>query len=140
MRASGVELSAEEHLRRVLFRFECAEVVLFDGRPCGLLKVARDGKEWHLIQIQLAPELQGHGLGAWLIEGVLAEARKAGASVELDVVKVNPAHRLYERLGFLSSRRTSTRSTCGFHLMPNSALNPDECGLHRSVLPARATP
>ena len=100
MRASGVELSAEEHLRRVLFRFECAEVVLFDGQPSGLLKVARDGKEWHLIQIQLAPELQGHGLGAWLIEGVLAEAREAGASVELDVVKVNPARRLYERLGF----------------------------------------
>jgi GNAT superfamily N-acetyltransferase len=100
MRASGVELSAEEHLRRVLFRFDCAEVVLFEEQPSGLLKVARDGKQWHLIQIQLVPELQGHGLGAWLIEGVLAEARKAEASVELDVVKGNPARRLYERLGF----------------------------------------
>lgn len=98
--AAGTDLSEEEHERRVRYRFDCAVVLLFDGLPAGLLKVARDGAAWQLIQIQLAPELQGRGLGQRLIEGVLAEARKAGAPVELDVLKINPARRLYERLGF----------------------------------------
>lgn len=101
LRASGVEPTDEEHLRRVLFRFECASIVLFDSRPIGLLKVAREGRCWDLTQIQLVPEMQGRGVGAWLIRGVIAEARDAGASLKLDVLKANPARRLYEKLGFV---------------------------------------
>jgi GNAT superfamily N-acetyltransferase len=99
--ASGVSPSEEEHRRRVLARFECAEILLFDGKPSGLLKLARDGNAWTLIQIQLVPELQGQGLGAWLVRNVIAEAQRAGASLELTVLKANPARRLYERLGFV---------------------------------------
>ena len=56
--------------------------------------------DWDLIQIQLAPSLQGQGFGAQIIQSVISEARDAGASLKLDVLKVNPARRLYERLGF----------------------------------------
>lgn len=101
LRASGVEPSDKEHLQRVRFRFECAEVILVDGQASGLLKVARDGTCWDLIQIQIVPELQGRGLGAWLIRGVVAQAQRAGASLKLDVLKANPARRLYEKLGFV---------------------------------------
>jgi ribosomal protein S18 acetylase RimI-like enzyme len=98
--ASGVVTSEEEHLRRVLFRFECAEIVLLDNRLVGLLKVARDGLDWELIQIQLRPSFQGQGLGEKLVEEIITEAKRAGASLRLSVLASNPARRLYERLGF----------------------------------------
>ncbi len=99
-RASGAEPSRELHLERVRVRFECAQIIEHEGRPAGLFKVARDGVDWQLIQIQLAPELQGRGAGERLIGELIAEARRAGATLSLHVLRANPARRLYERLGF----------------------------------------
>jgi len=98
--ASGLVPSLEEDMRRVLLRLDCAQVILLANQPVGLLKVSRDANDWDLIQIQLAPSLQGQGFGAQIIESVISEARHAGACLKLDVLKANPARRLYERLGF----------------------------------------
>jgi GNAT superfamily N-acetyltransferase len=76
--AWGLIPSLEEHERRILFRFDCAQIVQLAGEAVGLLKVARDEKDWHLIQIQLRPSLQGQGLGTQLIQTVIDEARHAG--------------------------------------------------------------
>jgi ribosomal protein S18 acetylase RimI-like enzyme len=98
--ASGTTTSHDDHLARLMYRFDCAEVLLHDGVPVGVLKVARDQMPWKLIQIQLVPELQGHGLGAELLAQVIAEADNANVAVALSVLKANPARFLYERLGF----------------------------------------
>jgi ribosomal protein S18 acetylase RimI-like enzyme len=98
--ASGIAPSPEEHLRRVLYRLDCAQVVQMAGQAVGLLKVSREGRDWNLIQIQLSQMAQGKGLGTQLIQSVIDEARKAGASLSLGVLKANPAFRLYQRLGF----------------------------------------
>jgi ribosomal protein S18 acetylase RimI-like enzyme len=105
--ASGLIPSLQEDMRRVLFRLDCAQVILLANEPVGLLKVSRDGMDWDLIQIQLAPSLQGQGFGAQLIQSVISEARHAGASLKLDVLKANPARRLYERLGFTTIAETA---------------------------------
>ena len=99
--ASGASTSEADHLSRVMYRFECAELLLQDGIPVGLLKVARDGSDWQIIQIQLIPELQGHGLGGELLSEVVAEAVAAEATLHLTVLKANPAKALYERFGFV---------------------------------------
>jgi GNAT superfamily N-acetyltransferase len=104
--ASGLIPSLEEDMRRVLLRFDCAQVILLANEPVGLLKVSRDGMDWDLIQIQLTPSLQGQGFGAQLIQSIISQARQAGASLKLDVLKANPARRLYERLGFTTIAET----------------------------------
>jgi GNAT superfamily N-acetyltransferase len=105
--ASGLIPSLEEDMRRVLLRFDCAQVILLANKPVGLLKVSRDGMDWDLIQIQLTPSLQGQGFGAQLIQSIISQARQAGASLKLDVLKANPARRLYERLGFTTIAETA---------------------------------
>ena len=97
---AGIVPSHAERWERVLVRYECAEILSHAGRPIGLLKVARDDRDWNLIQIQLLPEFQGGGLGRALLEELIAEARAAGASIQLSVLKGSAARRLYERLGF----------------------------------------
>jgi ribosomal protein S18 acetylase RimI-like enzyme len=99
--ASGIIPSSGEHERRVFFRFDRAQIVELGNEPIGLLKVIRDGKHWHLAQIQLIPSLQGQGLGTRIVRSVIAQAVQAGASLGLSVLKANPALRLYERLGFV---------------------------------------
>ena len=51
-------------------------------------------------QIQLEPEFQGHGLGTEILRSLQQSAQFAGAQLSLHVLKVSPALRLYERLGF----------------------------------------
>ena len=99
-RATGREPTEEEHRSRVLYRFECAQIVEQEGTPVGLFKVAREGSTWKLIQIQVDPALQGRGVGAALIRQLIAEATMAKATLELHVLRQNPARHLYERLGF----------------------------------------
>lgn len=90
----------EEDMRRISVRFDCAQVILLDNQPVGLLKVSRDDGDWDLRQIQIAPSLQGQGLGTRLIQSVITEAQHADASLKLKVLRTNPAHRLHARLGF----------------------------------------
>jgi ribosomal protein S18 acetylase RimI-like enzyme len=99
--ASGASTSEVDHLSRLMYRFDCAEVLMRNGIPVGLLKVARDPPEWKIIQIQFMPELQGKGLGALLLHQVIAEAKAANVALVLTVLKANPAKGLYERLGFV---------------------------------------
>ena len=101
LRATGASTSESNHLARLRYRFDCAEVLLQDDHPVGLLKVSRDDRNWKVIQIQLVSKLQGQGLGTTLLKQVIAEAVAAGASLTLSVLKANPARLLYQRLGFV---------------------------------------
>lgn len=98
--AARVDQSPEHSVARVRSNFDCAEIIELNGRPIGLLKVIRSPTEWRVSQIQLLPEHQGKAIGTKLLEEVLANARAAGLVVTLSALKINPAVRLYRRLGF----------------------------------------
>jgi ribosomal protein S18 acetylase RimI-like enzyme len=102
--ASGVTPTNEERLTRVRAAFECAQIIEFEVKPIGLLKVVRGDAEWQLQQIQLMPEFQRKGLGSAIVGSLIEEARSAGVGLRLHVLKVNPAKRLYERVGFAVER------------------------------------
>lgn len=81
------------------------------GRPIGRLYTARLADEIRVVDITLLPEERGHGIGASLMHGVLANAASDHLAVRLHVESWNPAIRLYERLGF---RRLETRGIYEF--------------------------
>ena len=58
--------------------------------------------------IEVLPEYQNQGVGTALIKSILDEAHPTGQPVGLQVLKVNPARSLYERLGFLTTGETAT--------------------------------
>jgi ribosomal protein S18 acetylase RimI-like enzyme len=76
------------------------EVILVEGEPAGRLYVHRGESEIRIVDIALLPEHRGGGIGTSLLEDLLAEADAAGKSVTIHVERLNPALRLYERLGF----------------------------------------
>lgn len=82
------------------FRLEGTWIILCEGDRAGRVTLT-----WHdtwidLEDVHLLPRFQGRGIGAALIGAVLEEAHAAGKAVTLLVLRVNPAQRLYERLGF----------------------------------------
>jgi ribosomal protein S18 acetylase RimI-like enzyme len=76
------------------------DVVLVDGEPAGRLYVHRGVTEIRIVDIALLPEHRGDGIGTRVLHELLDEADSAGKSVTIHVERMNPALRLYERLGF----------------------------------------
>ena len=71
-----------------------------DGVPVGRLYIDRQTGTLLVVDIALLPEWRGGGVGTALMQAVIAEAHAAGKTVTITVEKLNPALRLYRRLGF----------------------------------------
>ncbi|TDC83300.1 N-acetyltransferase [Micromonospora sp. KC606] len=65
---------------------------------CVSLRPAEDA-HW-LEHFYLAPHLQGRGIGADVLRGLLEQCDRGGILVRLNVLQGSPARRLYERHGF----------------------------------------
>lgn len=98
--ASGRSLSIGEQLDRILQDFDSIQIITSQDRDIGMMKVVREPEHWKLVQIQLLPAYQGYGLGTRILDDLIREASSQTASLSLNVLKVNPAKRLYDRLGF----------------------------------------
>ena len=84
------------------------KIITVDGRDAGLLDREHKSDGFFLRVIEILPQLQGRGIGSAVIRDLQAEAEAAGMPLELQVLKVNPAYRLYERLGFAMTGATQT--------------------------------
>jgi ribosomal protein S18 acetylase RimI-like enzyme len=76
------------------------DVIVVDGEPAGRLYVHRGPREIRIVDIALLPERRSNGIGTRLLEELLTEGDAGGKSVTIHVERMNPALRLYERLGF----------------------------------------
>ena len=79
-----------------------------EGEPIGYISVQRPGHEIFLAVIEIAPEHQNQGIASQLIQELLDESDRSYLPLKLSVLKVNPARRLYERLGFKCTGETPT--------------------------------
>jgi ribosomal protein S18 acetylase RimI-like enzyme len=73
-----------------------------------VLQFTVKGDHLFLATVALLPEHQGRGIGTDLVNMVLAEGRRHNLPVRLQVLKVNRARKLYERLGFKAYGESET--------------------------------
>jgi ribosomal protein S18 acetylase RimI-like enzyme len=96
-----------ENFRRH-FDPSASRIIVSQGRDAGVLSVSETESEIVLNVVELLPEFQGRGIGTAVVRWVLEDAEGKGKAVKLQVLKVNPARRLYERLGFSTVGETET--------------------------------
>lgn len=84
---------------------KAGDVVVVDGADAGVWFLIESETDVLINSIRLLPEFQRRGVGTRLITELLDRSQKP---VRLQVLKVNPARRLYERLGFELSGETDT--------------------------------
>lgn len=88
------------------------ELVMLGDKPVGALEIETREEEIFIASLQIAPAYQGRGIGSQLLRSVQERARAEECAVVLQVLKGNPARRLYTRLGFRETGQTRSH-----HLM-----------------------
>src|SRR5258708_28886395 len=73
---------------------------VLQGNPIGRIMVLRGREAALLVDISLLPEYRSRGIGGGLLRDLIEQCNKDNVAVRLQVLKTNPAQRLYERLGF----------------------------------------
>ncbi len=79
-----------------------------DGTLGGFLDLDESPECIRVENLELAPAHQGRGIGSAILLSVQQRAALHKLPVALQVLKVNPARRLYERLGFHETGETET--------------------------------
>lgn len=85
------------------------QIIELGDAPVGIHAVERAPDHIQLWRIFILPEYQRRGIGSELIERLLIEARGAALPLRLRVLRVNPAFKLYERMGFKVVQTTPER-------------------------------
>jgi ribosomal protein S18 acetylase RimI-like enzyme len=75
-------------------------IITLDGADIGWLQSFNHGDDLFLAQLFVERGHQRRGIGTEVMKRLITEAEQRSQAVRLDVVKINPAMRLYERLGF----------------------------------------
>ncbi|MFT6400532.1 MAG: GNAT superfamily N-acetyltransferase [Bradymonadia bacterium] len=76
-------------------------IVEYGPTSVGRLVSCERETEQLLIDLLIAPQFRGIGIGAAALETAMLSATTRGVSTRLSVKKSNPAARLYTRLGFV---------------------------------------
>jgi ribosomal protein S18 acetylase RimI-like enzyme len=97
---SGIDVSDENHLNRIMFQFDQAKIILLKDQKIGLLKILEHQNSIEIIQIQIEPLYQGKGLGQKIIKSIIEKLSGEKLSVTLSVLKENKAKKLYDTIGF----------------------------------------
>jgi ribosomal protein S18 acetylase RimI-like enzyme len=102
----------DDYSQRITFRERLERGVLrvveVEGAIAGILEVTHREDCHYVDNIQLSTAFRRQGLGTQLLHDVMATASAAGLPVRLTVLRVNPARRLYQRLGFVEIDLTET--------------------------------
>lgn len=77
-----------------------SQIILVEGEAAGYLYAVQGPEGLHVVDIKLLPRAQGRGIGGAILRELVRQAEARGLPTRLSVLKVNPARRLYERLGF----------------------------------------
>ena len=84
------------------------KIITFDNQDIGVISVKHNENEVFLRTIEIHPDFQRRGIGTFIIESLLNVGLQVNKPVMLHVLKVNPAKKLYERLGFKAVTETPT--------------------------------
>jgi GNAT superfamily N-acetyltransferase len=98
------ELKLDRDVQAASFRRQWdvsqVRIITVDGADIGWLQTLTHDGSYFLGQLFVEPPHQRRGIGTEVMHRLIGEATRAGQAMTLAVVKINPAKRLYDRLGF----------------------------------------
>lgn len=75
-------------------------IITLQGADIGWLQSFTQDDELFIAQVFVERPHQRRGIGTEVMKSLMNEAEQLNQTIRLNVVKINPAIRLYERLGF----------------------------------------
>jgi len=120
-----LDRTAQESSFRQQWNPRQVRVIALDGTDVGWLQAITQDDELFVAQMFVDRPFQRRGIGKEVMKRLIGEANEFNLAVRLNVVRINPARRLYERLGF---RHNSVKSGPGANLTGNPTIRPRVCG------------
>ncbi|HKQ73048.1 MAG TPA: GNAT family N-acetyltransferase [Blastocatellia bacterium] len=101
-REAFIKMQFAAQLQHYRSRYPEAEhqIILLNDLPVGRIYVDRRPTEIRILDITILPEYRNLGIGAPLIEKLLAEAAETAKTVSIYIENYNRSQRLFARLGF----------------------------------------
>lgn len=96
----SVQFNAQQRWYETAYPEAEQRIVMIEGTMIGRTIVHRGSDAVVLVDISLLAENRGQGWGSLLMRELLEQCRRNGLPLRLQVLRTNPAQRLYERLGF----------------------------------------
>jgi ribosomal protein S18 acetylase RimI-like enzyme len=94
------QFSAQDAHYRGNYPGATLDVIEVDGDRAGRLYVHRGPRDIRIMDIVLAPDFRGRGIGTSLLRSLMREADASRRKLSIHVEMNNPARTLYDRLGF----------------------------------------
>ena len=104
----GWDDAFQESVFRKNYEPEMVKILTIDGRDMGMLVVEERPDDVFLRAIEIHPDYQSKGIATQIINQIISDGIQKQKPVRLYVLKVNPAKRLYDRLGFSVIEETPT--------------------------------
>jgi GNAT superfamily N-acetyltransferase len=82
------------------FKIDEVKIITADDQDVGWIQEQIDDTSINLGSFYVMPFMQRRGIGAQVLQILLANARNQGKAITLAVVKINTAVHFYERYGF----------------------------------------
>ena len=98
-----MQFNAQKQWYEVAYPGADHKLIVVDEKPAGRILVFRETDANLLVDIALLDEYRNRGIGTQLLRELIASSEKEGRGVRLQVLKNNPACRLYQRLGFIQT-------------------------------------
>jgi GNAT superfamily N-acetyltransferase len=95
-----LDRTAQEAGLRQQWNSTQVRIVVLDGTDVGWVQTIREQDELFVGQMFVEGRFQRKGIGTEVMKRLISEAAAFNLAVRLNVVSINPARRLYERLGF----------------------------------------
>lgn len=83
-------------------------IILVDNKDAGLTTFYKEDDKYIVGLIMVDPIHQGKGMGSKIINDYINIARKENTDIYIKTYKLNPAKKLYERLGFKQYNEDNT--------------------------------
>ena len=91
------------------FRQYGTRIIQYGGVDVGRITTTQKEDKILLDELHILPEYQGNGIGKQVLQSLLEDAAFENLTVELSVLRSNPAKSLYERLGFRIFKEDESR-------------------------------
>jgi len=87
----------------VSFDAACCRYILVDGVKVGFVLIRPEPDHLLLDHLYVVPEHQGKGVGAAVLDAVLADADAQALPVKLGALRDSDSNRFYQRYGFIKT-------------------------------------
>jgi GNAT superfamily N-acetyltransferase len=98
--ALNLDMARQHEAFASQWRLAKVRVIVVAGADVGWLQTTTADDAIFLSQLYLAKSFQTQGIGSYVVQHLIDKATVDRKAITLGVVKINPARRLYERLGF----------------------------------------